>query len=418
MPSWKHDFETFRSNNHIDYYSCKAPDFANFNYPSPSMQLRAKQLLQNYYSNISSVTHEKRLFHPYFFGIGHFSELIHYSMAERLGILESTNEFKIPKITYSSIPFSLLKLVENYCIQKVSLLPWISLKNFKMSEFDFLRYTHREQYSDAVCFAKEAYNYPPVGKLIFSVNARASDHDFNEVYDSARISSTLSQDEITRYSNELNRPYVPLGISNIPKQYVVLHLRTPRDYLCYRDVDHANYNNLVDSIYLLTGLPVVRIGLGPALIKKDHLFDFNDLFLQDDLIGLVFNCEYYIGNPSGPSILPALMKKKTLIIDNPTSLNSLTTANLSYTMIHVRNKEFQPSSSEELIIVFNTFINNVRTKKSPYTLNGVHSDITCTIVNLLENMYHEKIKNAHFISSEQTMRRYIDILKCGDFTYH
>lgn len=417
MPSWKKDYLTFRSNNLRALSDGNLVDFPNLNYPSPSIQQRAKSLLLRDYPNVSTVTNNVRLFHPVFFGIGHFSDLIIFSLAERMGILTQCREYKIPKLESSSIPFSLLKFVESYCQQKVSLLRWVSPHNLKLSELEFLRYTHREHYSDKLSY-QDDHDYPPVGKLTFAVNARVTAVETDEILTSAFEAASLSTADIAKYSFALNRPYISLNAAHFPDEYVLLHLRTPRGYLCFRDTDHYQYNALVDTIFKATGLPVVRIGLGPALSAKKYLYDLNTIFLQDDLIQLVLNCEYYIGNPSGPSGIPALLKKKTLIIDCATPLTSLTQANHRCTMVHIRELESQPSSSDKLEEAFTTFINTINAQRAPHTLNGIPSKSVRNLVSLLQDRYKEKIKNAHFLANEETIRRYIILLNKGDFTYH
>ena len=373
MPSFKKDYELFRSSNLQKIKHGDLIDLANLNYPSPSAQLRAKYILSKYYPNIISSRNEVRLFHPSFFGIGHFSEIIMISLAERLGILSLCKEFKIPRLKHSTIPISLLKMLEKYSTQKIRLLPWVCLQDYKMSEIDFLRFTHREHYTDNILDPINTSNYPPVGKLIFAVNARAQESDWNQIYNSAAESSVLTQYDIDKSTQLLNRPYLSIDSSRCPDKYILLHLRTPRDYVCYRDTVHKNYNELIDVMYKTTGLPIIRIGLGPSLTPKNYLYDFNNMFFQDNLIELVFNCEYYIGNSSGPSMLPGLLRRKTLIIDCATPLTALTHANYSYTMIHMREHEPISSTSDQLITAFKLFYKSVNACKSSYSLNGYES---------------------------------------------
>jgi hypothetical protein len=122
----------------------------------------------------------------------------------------------------------------------------------------------------------------------------------------------------------------------------------------------------VDIIYKSTGLPVVRIGLGPALSRKKYLYDINTLFFQDDYLQLILNCEYYICNPSGPHIIAAFIEKKTLIIDSATPLANLINFNaIPSSMIHIREQETQPSCSDVLIKAFSSFINTINEQRAP-----------------------------------------------------
>jgi hypothetical protein len=129
MGSWKNDKLIFRANNHELLSGGGLIYLPNLNYPSPSIMHRSQSLLSKDYPHICTVTNKIRLFHPVFFGSGHFCELIIFSLAERMGILTQCREYKMPKLESSSIPFSILKFVESFCIQKISLLRWKSPQN-------------------------------------------------------------------------------------------------------------------------------------------------------------------------------------------------------------------------------------------------------------------------------------------------
>jgi hypothetical protein len=87
-------------------------------------------------------------------------------------------------------------------------------------------------------------------------------------------------------------------------------------------------------------------------------------------------------------------------------------------MIHIREQETQPSCSDVLIKAFSSFINTINEQRAPYTLNGLESIAVRNIVRLLERLYKEEIKHAHFLASEDSISHYVNLLKKGDLAYN
>jgi len=418
MASILESIKDFRDQKKQFLHQGKIPAIHEIDFPTPSHAHRAKQFMASLGHIASPTENSTRIFHPSFYGIGHYTELILYSLAEKYGYLNKAMRYCVLASPYSTIPWSLYELVRRGISQELYLEWDHEISSRPLSCEEFLRLTNREHLSDDYQKKSAIKIYPPMHYLVLKTLSNASHHDFSQINKTAHdldVSSEFSQQSCV-LSLRRNPNFVR---HSLPAKYILLHLRTPRHYQCFRDPKHDEYNLLVNRMIEVTNLPVVRLGYGPALIPRDGLIDLCANFYQDDIVQILLGSSLYIGNPSGPLLLAGILRCPLLVIDCPTPFASASLVGmLPNTYIHARENPEHCSLSEELVSAFDIFFESLNSCKDGFTLNGKKSDIIKAAASFLSEMYSCAISRCQLICTQKRADSIRKTLAQGEFIFY
>lgn len=313
-----------------------------------------------------------RLYGPEYAGLGHMLLLPLIRCGEQLGLIKKATKHTLFLNKEDFVNREALTSIQkNFCISNdVSQLgssPYVRMKVPIHFVPDNISQT------DAINLAK--YPLSPYHIIISRLNDLNGLQLFNRFLDT---SSFLSRDVLAeKFGYEGSR------------KLCVLHIRdTVWQPSHIRNNDVSAYNVLV-SCLVNDGYSVVRIGHGHPLETREGLTDLYNIWSCSHELSLIYECDLYIGCPSGPSYLASIYNKPTMILNVLDPLIAAFMHDSPGSYLFTRSERKRPMSTTEIersYYYFASSCNNKDYKNIRDAYKNVFTDLphsisNCTIVD-------------------------------------